>query len=153
MRRIALFVIAALALLEVSSGQERSAPDGNRGTQFQVDARVRQPEVLAVRVHHDMCPHCTRLKPQFEKLGARVIDASVLLVTLDLSTPATQQQAALMAGALGIEFIWTVDLSRVGTVTFLDFKSKKTLAEFRADGDRSLEAVAETATQRRHDKP
>ncbi len=151
MRRVPRYMVFALALLGIASAPGHSAPPGRRGTEFKVDAKVRAPEIIAVRIHHDMCPHCKRLKPQFEALDALLTDASALLVTLDLSTPATQHQAALLAGALGLESLWTGDLSRIATVTFLDAGSKKTLAEFRADGDQSLEAVARTAISGKHD--
>lgn len=153
MRRIALIVIAAVAPFGMSSAQERSAPQANRGAQFKIDARVQVPKILAVRTHHDMCPYCKQLKPQFEKLGERVIGEPVLLVTLDLSTPATQQQAALVTGALGLDSVWRGDLSRIGTVTILDAKSKKVLAEFKADGDGSLDAVMQTALRIQLDEP
>ena len=150
MRRVVLLAMIPLAPFGVSSAQERSVPQANRGTEFKIDARVQPPKILAVRTHHDLCPYCKQLKPQFEKLSERVIDESMLLVTFDLTTPATQQQAALLAGALGLESVWTGDLSRVGTVTFLDAKSKRVLAEFKADGDKPLEAVAQAALRQQH---
>jgi len=139
MRTIFITMLALAPLSALSASQD------NRGSQFKVDARVQGPKVLAVRIHHDMCPRCKQLKPKFEELGSRVVDVPVLLVTLDLSTPATQQQAALMAGALHLESVWTGDLSRIGTVSFLDAESKKTLAEFRADGQQSLKDALRTA--------
>lgn len=147
MKRTAFLVMAALAPLSMSPAEERSALQGKPGSQFKVDARVQAPKIIGIRIHNDMCPYCKQLKPEFEKLNTKVMDASVLLVTLDLSTPATQQQAALMVGALGLESIWTGDFSRIGTVTFLDAKSKKTLVEFRADGKERLDTTLGIAIQ------
>lgn len=147
MKRFAFLVIAALAPLSMAPAEERPASKGNAGSQIKVEARVQAPEIMAIRIHHDMCPFCKKLKPEFERLNAKVMDASVLFLTLDLSTPATQQQAALMVGALGLQNIWTGDFSRIGTVTFLDAKSKKTLVEFRADGQESLDKALGIAVQ------
>jgi hypothetical protein len=135
----------------MSLAEERSALQGKPGSQFKVDARVQVPEILAIRIHHDMCPYCEQLKPEFEKLNTKVMGAAVLLVTLDLSTPASQQQAVLMVGALGLERVWTGDLSRIGTISFFDPKSKKTLVEYRADGKEPLDAALRNAIQMRRE--
>lgn len=145
MRKTALFVMAALAPFGMAPAQDHPAPRGNRGSQFKVNAQVQTPRILAVRFHHDICPHCKQLKPRFEQLLERTLDASVLLITLDLSTPETQHQSALMVGALGIESVWTGDLSRIGTVTFLDASSQKVLGEFRADSGKTLDAALQAA--------
>jgi len=147
MRKTVLMVATIIASLSTVAAQEHRASSGNRGAHHKVEARIATPKLLAVRFHHDVCPSCKKLKPDFEALSASVVDDSVLLITLDLSTPATQQQAALMAGALGLDSLWTGDLSRIGTVTFLDTKSKKVLVEFRSDGDTTLEASWRTAIQ------
>jgi hypothetical protein len=146
-KRTAFLVMVALVPLSISPAEERSGSRGTAGSQLKVDARVQAPDIIGVRIHHDLCPHCKQLKPVFEKLNARVMDAPVLLVTLDLSTPPTQQQAALLVGALGLEKVWTGDLSRIGTVTFIDAKSKATLVEYRADGKESLDTALANAIQ------
>ena len=152
MKRTTFLVMATLVPLSMSLAEERSALQGNPGFQLKVDARVQAPKIIGIRIHHDMCPYCKQLKPRFEKLNANVIDASVLLITLDLSTPPTQQQAALMVGALGLENVWTGDFSRIGTVTFLDAKSKKTLVEYRADGKEPLEGALGNAIQMQRER-
>src|SRR5262245_20967411 len=120
MGKITYSFVLATALLSISAAPGHSAPQEGRGTEHKVGAPLRPPEILAVRFHHDMCPHCKGLKPKFQALDALLADAPVLLVTLDLTTPGTQNQAAMLASSLGLESVWTGDLSRIGTVVFLD---------------------------------
>ena len=103
-----------------------------RGANMRVSAEVKSPDIIAVRIHHDLCPFCKKLDPQFAKLTRRTSGDSVLFITLDLTSEKTQQQAALLAGALGLEELWTGDLSRIGTVTFVDGKSKRVISSLRA---------------------
>jgi len=103
-----------------------------RGREMKVDAPVEAPDVIAVRVHHDMCPYCKKLAPQFDQLRRQTMDEAVLFVTLDLTSERTQRQAAMMVAALGIESIWTGDLSGIGRVHFIDGTGKKPLATYRA---------------------
>lgn len=117
------------------AGLALSAADGDalqRGKSMKVDAAVAAPELIAVRVHHDMCPYCKKLALQFDKLGQQAKDEPVLLVTLDLTSEATQRQAAMMVASLGIESVWTGDLSAIGTVYFVDGKSKSVIAKYAA---------------------
>ena len=36
-----------------------------KGADMKVNATVAPPAILAVRFHHDMCPYCKKLGPQF----------------------------------------------------------------------------------------
>jgi hypothetical protein len=100
-----------------------------RGAKMKVAAPVETPDVIAVRIRHDMCPFCRGFDPQFPRIVRRFADASVLFVTLDLSSEASQRQAALMVAALGLERVWTGDMSRMGTITFVDGLSKNMISE------------------------
>ncbi len=101
---------------------------GQKGADMKIAARPAVPDVIAVRIRHDMCPFCKKFDPQFSEVVDNVSDEPVLFVTLDLSTEATQQQSALLVGALGLEHIWTGDMSKIGTITFVHGSSKKTIA-------------------------
>jgi len=95
---------------------------------MKVTAVVEEPAVLAVRIHHDMCPYCQALDAKMPELMKKSADQSVLWITLDLTDEITQKQAALLAGALGIEGVWTGDMSKIGSVTLIDGKSKDTIS-------------------------
>ena len=107
---------------------------------MKVSAVARPPKIIAVRVHHDMCPYCKQLEPQYAELIRRAKDESVLFVTLDLSSETSQRQSALLAGALGLKRVWPRDLSTLGTVTFVDGKSKRVISSFRAIDAESMRA-------------
>lgn len=112
-----------------------------RGSAMKVTAEVKAPDIIAVRVRHDMCPLCKGLDPKFPEIIRNVNDESVLFVTLDLTDETTQQQAALTVGALGIESVWTGDLANLGTVTFVDGKSKRILSSVQTVDAKKIEAA------------
>ncbi len=103
-----------------------------RGADMKVTATVESPRVIAVRVRHDLCPICKVLDPQFQKIVEETSD-SVLFVTLDLTSRTSQKQAALLVGALGLNRVWTGDLSKIGSVTFLDGRSKEVISFVQTD--------------------
>ncbi len=113
----------------------------SRGAAIKVSAQVKTPDIIAVRVHHDMCPFCKQLDPQFAKLTRQTNNGSVLFVTLDLTNAATQQQAALLVGALGLEGVWTGDLSRLATITFVDGTSKRVVSSVRAVDEETMRVM------------
>ena len=116
-----------------------------KGADMKVGVKVDVPDIIAVRIRHDMCPLCKRLDPQFPKLIGRVSDESVLFVTLDLTSQTTQKQAALLVGALGIEHVWTGDLSKIGSVTFVDGKSKRFLSFVQTVDVKAIETALQEA--------
>ena len=77
------------------------ATAGSKGSDMKVAARVAVPKIIAVRIRHDMCPFCKKFDPHFSEVVQNASDESVLFVTLDLSTAATQQQGTrcLMPGS------------------------------------------------------
>lgn len=99
-----------------------------RGTQMKVKAPVTTPKIIAVRTRHDMCPYCQAFDPKFPKLIGSVGSDSVLFVTLDLSNETTQRQAAMLVASMGLERVWTGDMSNMGTITFVDGKTRKILS-------------------------
>lgn len=134
MARFALLGCAStLALASAFAVAGPSKASQARGASMKIAAPVEVPQVIAVRVRHDMCPICKGLDPKFPKLIKNNKD-SVLFVTLDLSTEASQQQAARLVGALGLERVWTGDMSKMGSVTYVDGTSKEILS-FIQSGD------------------
>ena len=121
----AAIVVASAAVAAMQNAQDR-------GATMKVSAVARPPKIIAVRVHHDMCPYCKQLDPQYDELIRRTTDESVLFVTLDLTSETSQRQSALLAGALGIKRVWPRDLSKLATITFVDGKSKRVISSFRA---------------------
>jgi len=95
---------------------------------MKVIAKVGQPDIIAVRIRHDLCPLCKKLDPRFPDIVRDFNGQSVLFVTLDLTDQTTQKQAALLTGALGLDSVWTGDLSRIGSVTIMDGPSRRTLS-------------------------
>ena len=97
-----------------------------------------------------MCPVCQELDPKFPNLIRQTGRDSVLFVTLDLTSETTQQQSALLVGALGIEHVWTGDLSKLGSVTFVDGKSKRIISSIlTVDTKQILTALREAADSSR----
>ncbi len=127
-----------LALTAVLAAHSAAAP---KGSDMKVTAKVEAPAIIAVRVRHDMCPLCKGLDPKFPEIIRNANDESVLFVTLDLTDETTQQQAALTVGALGIESVWTGDLSKLGSVTFVDGSSKRIISSVQTVDARKIEAA------------
>ncbi len=134
------------ALLAAQSRQDSTSPGRHaqqRGAGVKVAAEVRKPRFVAVRIHHDLCPFCGVLSPEFDRLQREAGDA-ILFITLDTTSERTQEQAALLVGALGLDGLWTGDLSRLATVSFVDFESKAVLSSVRAaDAEQAKRALRE----------
>ena len=138
---VSLALLAALAIA------------GPRGADMKVSATVETPRVIAVRVRHDMCPLCKQLDPKFPELIRQVEKDSVLFVTLDLTNETTQKQAALLVGALGLERTWTGDLTKLGTVTFLDGTSKRILSSVQTTDTKKIrQAMRKALSSSRGDR-
>lgn len=140
---------AAGAAVEEQDRAEKAAQDAAtaRGASMNVSAKVKSPGIIAVRIHHDLCPYCKKLDSQFAKLTRRASGDSVLFITLDLTSERTQQQAALLVGALGLERVWTGDLSKIGSVTFVDGKSKRIISFLRAVDAETMRVLDAKALQ------
>lgn len=96
-----------------------------RGAKIKLNTPVAAPKIIALRFRHDMCPFCKNFDPNFPKLIRQSSDESVLFVTLDLTNETTQKQAALLVAALGLEHLWPGDMSKIGTIMFVDGKTKQ----------------------------
>ena len=118
-----------------------------RAARMKTVGKAVAPRLIAVRVHHDMCPYCKGLKPEFEKETKRPRDEAVLWVTLDLTTEQSQEQSALLAAALGIQALWTGDMTPMGTVTFVDGITKRPVALYRPGAGTGLAATLADAIE------
>jgi thiol-disulfide isomerase/thioredoxin len=143
-RRAMLGIGIFLGLLAIVS-PTLSAAAKAKGADMKVDAKVKVPAIIAVRVRHDMCPFCKELDPQLPGLVRDTGDAAVLFVTLDLSDENTQKQAALMVGALGLDRVWTGDLSKIGSITFVDGTTQEELSFVRSTNIREIKAALRKA--------
>lgn len=99
------FRLVGFGVLAVATILAAHAVAAPRGSDMKVAAKVEAPDIIAVRVRHDMCPLCKGLDPKYPEIIRKANDESVLFVTLDLTDETTQQQAALTVGALGIESV------------------------------------------------
>ena len=140
-RACASFRFLGIGMLAVAAILAAHAAAAPRGSDMKVNAKVKAPDIIAVRVRHDMCPLCKELDPKFPKIIRNANDESVLFVTLDLTDETTQQQAALTVGALGIEGVWTGDLSKLGSVTFVDGKTKRIISSVQTVDATEIEAA------------
>jgi len=137
-RAVAWGLLAGTALTSIVAA-------GSRGASIKVTARVESPKIIAVRVRHDLCPICKSLDPRFDKIVEET-KGSVLFVTLDLTSESSQRQAALLVGALGLESVWTGDLTKLGSVTLLDGQSKKMLSFVQTDDIEVIRSSLREAT-------
>ena len=117
-------VVSALNGPTPSSEAAKAAAEA-RGRKIKINAIVASPRIIAVRIRHDMCPFCKGFDSQFPELIRKTKEDSVLFVTLDMTNETTQQQAALLVSALGLERVWTGDLSKMGTIVFVNGKTKQ----------------------------
>lgn len=120
--------LSMVTVLTVSWCVTESAIGANKGANMKVAAKVESPAVIAVRVRHDMCPFCKSFDPKFPELTLQSKNDRVLFVTLDLTNETTQRQAAMLVGALGLEKIWTGDMSRMGSIILVDGKTKEEIS-------------------------
>lgn len=124
-----------------------------KGSNIKVSAPVESPDIIAVRIRHDMCPFCKKFDPAYPMLIRQTKSESVLFVTLDLTNEATQKQAALMVGALGLQNVWTGDMSKMGTITFVDGKSKRLLSSVHQIDMKTVQDALHEAVIASLDKP
>ena len=128
-RRVPLIMLAFAATWCAAGNAQVTTP---LSPDDELLAAAKPPRLIALRFHHDLCPYCKTLDPLFAELAQRANHKSVLFVTLDLSTEAAQQQAGLLAGALGLQSAWPGNYSKLGTVTFVDANTRRVLSSVRA---------------------
>ena len=140
---IAVFVWAhGYGLIATAAPKEKGDPSSSvalpKSPSDKIAIPVTTPAVVAIRFHHDMCPYCRQMQPEFTELSRKSYEEPVLFLTLDVSSRASQRDSALLVGALGLEPFWPGDYSKLGTVTFIDFKTKKLIGSVRALDDKTI---------------
>ena len=128
---------------DLSSEAAKTAAEA-RGRRFKINATVAPPKIIAVRIRHDMCPFCKGFDSQFPKLVHKTKADSVLFVTLDMTDETSQQQAAMLVSVMGLERAWTGDLSKMGTIMFLNGETKQVISVvYQVDEETVLKAVGD----------
>ena len=140
---VGCLAVGFLSTTLLSAGDKQPVSSA-KGARMKVEAKLASPDIIAVRVRHDMCPFCKKFDPQFPKL-IRQTNESVLFVTLDLTNESTQQQAALLVGALGLKKLWPGDMSQMGTITFVDGTSKEIISSMHMVGTKEVKAALNEA--------
>lgn len=110
-----------------------------------------RPELIVARFHADWCGTCTQLAPKFDMLLRAAADQPVLFVTFDLTTVETRRQAALLAGALGLESVWDSNGMKTGQILIVCGRSREIVATVPAaeDSATSLATLRHAATTAR----
>ncbi len=104
---------------------------------------VEHPDLIVARFHAKWCGACKTLAPKFEALKQAAADEQVLFVTLDMTTDESRRQAALLAGALGLDKAWAKSGLKTGQAMIVCGRSKEVIATVSAleDPSASLEKL------------
>ena len=87
------------------------------------DCAVQKPSKIALVFHADWCGSCKALDPKIKSAHKELEGSDVLFVKLDLTDDATRQQAALLAGALGLGEVYSAQEGKTGIMLVIDGKS------------------------------
>ncbi len=96
---------------------------------------LERPDLIVARFHADWCGACKTLAPKFDALKQAAADERVLFVTLDLTTAESRSQAALLAGALGLDKAWALSGLKTGQVMIICGRYKEVIATVPAAED------------------
>lgn len=139
-------LLAAAALAQTHDPLKKENPAAYaRAAAMKTAGDAQPPRLIALRVHHDMCPYCKQMKPELKKVMEASSQERVLWITLDLTTEQTQRQSAMLIAALGLAEQWTGDMTPMGTVTFIDAASRKLLTLYRPGMETTLADALEAA--------
>ncbi len=98
---------------------------------------VEQPDLIVARFHADWCGACKTLAPKFDALKQAAADERVLFVTLDMTTDESRRQAALLAGALGLDKAWARSGMKTGQAMIVCGRYKEVIATVAAAEDQA----------------
>lgn len=96
-------------------------------------AEPAQPEVLGVMFYADTCGSCKVLDPKIESAKADYLTKPILFTKLDHSSDASKNQAALLAGSIGIGEVYKAQEKASGFMLLLDADSKEVLGKLTRD--------------------
>jgi len=96
---------------------------------------LERPDLIVARFHADWCGACKTLAPKFDALKQAAADERVLFVTLDLTTADSRRQAALLAGALGLDKAWALNGLKAGQAMIICGRYKQVIATVPAAED------------------
>ncbi len=86
---------------------------------------ITSPKLIAVMFHSDYCGSCKAMEPRIKDAAEKLTDKPVLFVTLDLTDDKTKKQAELLAGALGLDKVWSENHTRTGFMKLVNADSKE----------------------------
>jgi len=93
------------------------------------------PELIAAKFHADWCGSCKAMGPVFEELQAKFDTQPVLYITLDQTRDHQRQQAAWLAGQLGLGQVWAEHGGKTGFILLIDAETKAVVARLSRDQD------------------
>lgn len=114
-----------------------------------------QARMYAVAFHADWCMNCKALAPNLKEFKAKHAKAPLLHVKLDQTNDFTKHQAAMLAGALGMDKAWKDFNGKTGFVLLVDAKTKKVIGKITSDQsveqmDKSLMAAMKSMSGGEH---
>lgn len=108
-----------------------------------------QPKLLGLMFYADTCATCKVLDPKIEAVKADYLGKPILFAKLDHSNDGSKNQAALLAGSLGVGEIYKAQEKASGFLLIIDAASKQvvgkltrdmTEADIKAEFDKALAA-------------
>ncbi len=96
-------------------------------------AEAAQPEVVGLMFHSDTCGSCKVLNPKLDSVKSGYLAKPILFVTLDHTSDGTKNQAALMAGALGVKEAYAAQEKASGFLLLVDKDSGEVLGKVTRD--------------------
>lgn len=150
---VAWGAFAAAQPQDAGPGGSPEVAVGAAGQGYVVDVRSRRPALIAVRIRHDSCPVCRSVEADFDPVLKLFNERDVLLVTVDLSNEATQHQSALLIASLGLEELWPVDFSGVGSVIVVDSASRDVVGSVQTEDTDRICALVRSALGRNDEAP
>ncbi len=108
------------------------------------DRAITSPKLISGMFHSDYCGACKAMEPLIKEAAEKLTDKPVLFVTLDLTDDKTKKQAELLAGALGLDKVWSENHTRTGFMKLVNAETGEDLETITVRHE--TEDIVETAT-------